>query len=567
MRVAFVTTALLVLTFLSWAWLAPTTVRGPVTYTIVSGTSMEPTIHRGDLAILRGGGPLEVGEVAAYRSTTGRHVLHRVVAASEGAYAFQGDNNYWVDTDRPTDREIVGRLWLRVPRLGESMRWMQTPLHAALVAGGVAMVTGGAMAQPPARHRKWPRRFFHRPGDSRLTMLLLAAAGSPGRVFIGVMLAIVAVAVTAVAGAFLLDPFRSVPVPSAYQQRGEFAYSAESRVPAAADMAHLHDTLEEAQKMAALLQDPTFKAFTEVPVTTGQPLLSMVNPRFDVMFTYDLEPGVVTGVTGSVGLTVIVEDVTGWSRTFPLTPRADFAGNHIEVKVSNLSLQSFMNTVALYQVVTGHTPRYYTASLVADVEVRGRARGDAFVERFGPRMVMRIVPPGEVFPETEETRAFEIPTDPHTGLFSPDPFRPSERGEVIYTRMEPRTVTLLGVTAEVHTLRWASLSVLAAALTAIGAVVWLMYLARQRGEAFTIRARYGPSLVLVDPSQEGHARTPVIKVSTMDDLVRMAHHTGGPVLVELRDGRQVYLVREGEHFYAYEGEPERTRAPRPSQQP
>ena len=50
-------------------------------------------------------------------------------------------------------------------------------------------------------------------------------------------------------------------------------------------------------------------------------------------------------------------------------------------------------------------------------------------------------------------------------------------------------------------------------------------------------------------------------------LIRMAHHSGGPVLVELRDGRQHYMVREGEHFYAYEGEPEPRRAPHADHQP
>ncbi len=121
--------------------------------------------------------------------------------------------------------------------------------------------------------------------------------------------------------------------------------------------------------------------------------------------------------------------------------------------------------------------------------------------------------------------------------------------------------------ADVHTLRWVSLSVLAAALTAIGGVVRLMHLAGQRGEAFAIRARYGPSLVLVDPAGAGHAQTLTIKVSTMDDLMRLAHHSGGPVLVELRADRQVYLVREGEHFYAYVGEPERSHASHADHQP
>lgn len=558
MRVAFVTTALLILTFLSWVWLAPTTVRGNVTYAIVSGASMEPAIHRGDLAVLRRADSLRVGEVAAYHSTAGRHVLHRVVAQEDAGYVFQGDSNYWQDSDRPTDREVVGKLWFQVPRLGWTMRWMQSPAHAALIAGGVVAMTAGGMLQPP--RRKWPRRLFHRPDDSRFTKLLLAAAGSPGRVFVGVMLAFVAVALTVVCGAFLVSPFRSVTAGGRYEHRGEFSYSARSVVPTAEQMAPLHVTREDAEQMAARLQDPRFRTFVEVPVTTGQPLLSMVNPTFDISFRYSFDAGVVSSVTGTVGMAGVVRDVTGWSRTFPLAPRADFAGDQIEVTVSNLSLQSFMSTIHLYEVVTGHTPRYYTAALVVDLEVHGMVDGAPFTDRFQPKMVMRIIPPAEVFPETEETRAFELPGGAAGEGITLDPFQPRKRGEVTYSTWEPRIVTMLGVSADVHTLRWASLSVLAAALTAIGGVVWLMHLAGQRGEAFAIRARYGPSLVLVDPAGVGHAQTPTIKVSTMEDLVRLAHHTGGPVLVELRAGRQVYLVREGEHFYAYVGEAERPHA-------
>lgn len=554
MRTAFVTTALLILGFLSWVWLAPTTVRGSTTYTIISGSSMEPSIHRGDLALIKAAKTFRVGDVAAYNSTTGRHVLHRIVAEEDGRYVFQGDNNYWLDSDRPTEDLIVGRLWVRIPRVGDPMRWMQEPWHAALLAGGVAMVTGGGMVQPP--RRKWPRRFFHRPDDSRLTMLLLGAAGSPGRVVIGVALAIAAVALTLVAGGFLVSPFKSLPTRGAYEHRGEFSYYAKSVVPTVEQMAPLHETHEDAAQMVARLQDPRFRAIAEVPSTTGQPLLSMVNPNFDIAFRYQLDTGAIQDLRGSVVLTAEVRDVTGWTRTFPIAPKADFAGDHIEVSVGNLSLQSFMGTVQLYEVVTGHTPRYYTASLLADVEVRGTVAGKPFTDRFQPKMVMRIVPPSETFPETEETRAFELPGS-QSGIVSVDPFHPQKRGEVTLPTWERRTVTMLGVTADIHTVRWVSLGLLAATLSVVGVVSWLMALAAERGEAFAIRARYGPSLVLVDPADEGHAQTAVIRVSAMDDLMRLAHHSGGPVLVELRGGRQVYMVREGEHFYAYEGEPER----------
>lgn len=247
--------------------------------------------------------------------------------------------------------------------------------------------------------------------------------------------------------------------------------------------------------------------------------------------------------------------MTGWTRTFPLTPRTDFSGNRIEATVSNVDLKSFMTALQVYEAVTGHAPRYYTASFVVDLEVRGTVAGESFTDHFQPRLVMRVILPSEAFPETEETRAFEVPSSVST-TFSTDPFHWHKPGEVTYQSAGRRPVTMLGVSADVYTLRWLSLLTLGAALTPIGGVMWLMQRAGQRGEAFAIRARYGPSLVQVDPADEGHTQTTMIKVSAMDDLVRLSHHTGGPLLVESRDGRRRYMVREGEHFYAYEGKPE-----------
>lgn len=490
MRVAFVTTTLLVLTFLSWVWLAPTTVRGSVTYTTVAGSSMEPYLHRGDLALLRKEKQLQVGDVAAYRSTTGRHVLHRVIAQQGAGYVFQGDNNSWRDTDRPTDNEVVGRLWLRVPRLGEPMRWMQAPAHAALMAGALAAMTAGGMV-PPSR-RKWPRRFFHRPGDNRVTMLLLAAAGPPGRVFIGVMLAIATVALTLVTGAFLVSPFRADPAELGLRHHGTFSYFAPSVTPSLEDLVKFHeehgDTRADVEQMDARLRDPLFRTFLEVPSTTGQPLVTLVNPRFDLSFQYVLESGVAESIHGSTTVSVLLRDVTGWSRTLPLTPRTDFNGNRILVKASNVDLRGFMTSVDLYEAVTGHAPRYYTASFVVDVEIHGTVSGEPFTDVFQPRMVMRVLSPVEAYPETEETRAFELPGGGTTATIYDDPFHTHKAGAVDYEAASPRRVTMLGVSLDVHTLRWLSLTMLGAGLLPIGRTVYLMSLAGRRGEAFIIRA-------------------------------------------------------------------------------
>lgn len=112
---------------------------GDMTYVITSGTSMQPGFQAGDLAVLRSAGDYETGDVAAYYSHEIKQiVMHRVVDDEGGAYRFQGDNNDFVDPDLVTDEQMLGRLVLRVPRVGQLLAWFADPLHLGIAA--VALV-------------------------------------------------------------------------------------------------------------------------------------------------------------------------------------------------------------------------------------------------------------------------------------------------------------------------------------------------------------------------------------------------------------------------------------------
>lgn len=135
---------------------------------IVSGESMEPTLHAGDLVLTVRKRAYEVGDVVAYRIPEGQPgagvlVIHRIVGGSARAgYITQGDNRDGRDPWRPRPSDVVGAKGVSVPRVGLALVYLRTPLGLAALAGIVAglLVLGGSTTNGPqegADARRSPR--------------------------------------------------------------------------------------------------------------------------------------------------------------------------------------------------------------------------------------------------------------------------------------------------------------------------------------------------------------------------------------------------------------------------
>ena len=124
---------------------------GSMTYVITRGVSMQPSFHAGDLAILRTSGTYDVGDVAAYRSDRLKTiVMHRILTKGPAGYTFKGDNNDFVDPDVVTDKQLLGTLVLRLPKVGAGLRWLVDPLHLALGIGGLFLLFSDRRKEDPA---------------------------------------------------------------------------------------------------------------------------------------------------------------------------------------------------------------------------------------------------------------------------------------------------------------------------------------------------------------------------------------------------------------------------------
>ena len=125
-----------------WFTLArPAVFGGPVVTIAVNGHSMDPTYATGDFLLVRAEPHYSVGDIVVYRIPDGNpaseaRVVHRIVGGDASAgWIMQGDNNPSVDPWRPTDESIVGRVWLRVPRIAGVFGHLRRPLVLAVAIG------------------------------------------------------------------------------------------------------------------------------------------------------------------------------------------------------------------------------------------------------------------------------------------------------------------------------------------------------------------------------------------------------------------------------------------------
>ncbi|HZI44689.1 MAG TPA: signal peptidase I [Ilumatobacter sp.] len=128
-----------------FALLGPHSIGGSAGYVLVSGHSMDPTMHTGDLVITRRQARYEVGDVIAFRipkgdAGAGAQVIHRIVGGSAAqGYVTRGDNNDKNDFWRPQPEDIVGKRYVLLPAAGTIVAELRSPVPLALIAAVIAM--------------------------------------------------------------------------------------------------------------------------------------------------------------------------------------------------------------------------------------------------------------------------------------------------------------------------------------------------------------------------------------------------------------------------------------------
>ena len=157
--IRWISIAFVVLLAAGWLlFLRPIGLGGRTAYIVVTGTSMQPMLHTGDLAVVTRRAQYRRGEVITYKIPGGEPgagdmVIHRIVggSGSEAGFRTQGDNRDTADSWHPTNSDVVGALWFHIPHAGAVVAAAHRPPIAAALAGGLTVLLIGTGSQKPRR--------------------------------------------------------------------------------------------------------------------------------------------------------------------------------------------------------------------------------------------------------------------------------------------------------------------------------------------------------------------------------------------------------------------------------
>lgn len=466
---------------------------GALTLVVTHGNSMEPTYRGGDVVVVRHADSYAVGDVAAYRSPMldDQIVLHRIVDSAGDGFVLSGDNNTWLDPERPAADELLGTAWLHVPRLGIPARWLGD--HAPLAAAGAFVLVAGTGTAAGTRRRRTVKEHVRPTPAGRAGGYHQLAAGLlVGLLAFGLLAAVSWTRPATTAG------------PVGFTHEGEFTHTATAS---------------------------TGPVYAAARVRTGQPLFLRLIDDVRVGFSYRFAAEEPTATRGTIGLRARVDNGTGWTRTLEVAAPQPFDGTEADI-AGPLDLDAIRSLVSKVAAATGESGAT-TITLRAQITVEGEVAGEPLEERFSPSLAYQLT-------ETQLRVAAEGDDT--------DSFTAQGAGELQVPGREAAVLSWAGRTMDVATAQWLSL----AAMVACAAGLLVLPVASRRtaglSETERITRRWPDLIVAVDVESMLPAR--VVRMGDMAALVALAQRSDRPVLHDRATG--AFLLDLDGTQYRYE---------------
>lgn len=491
---ALVTLLFLFIVFIFIIAFAPTQFGGAVTYVIVNGNSMEPNFHLGDLVLVRAESTYGVGDAVIYQNAEmGAYVFHRIIDTELDHFILKGDNNSWLDSYQPAQDEIIGKLWVYIPKLGRAIEWVREPLHTSLMVallGGVLM--SGMIVKPSKRKNEGSKPSTNLKGGSEG---LLYATGF-------LTLAFLALGVLSFTRP-MNRPAENIP----YQQEGNFFYSA-AGTPGVYDSDVLH---------------------------SGEPVFPKLTCFLNIGFTYNMIGNGIQGINGNQSMVArIMDEESGWFRTIPLNSAAAFTGNSY-FSMAALDLCQVESLVNLVEQEAGLHSGTYTLEIISNVALTATIAGEQISDTFNPKLVFKY-----------DKVHFYLAA----GESQQDPLHSSKQSMASGSDTQVNAISLLGLKPPVWAVRFISLLGFGFALFGFAFAGRNLYRAANQSQEALIRFKYGS--MLVDVYEQNIAPSAsVIDVATIDDLARLAERQGTMILHMTQNFLHYYLVQESGTTYRY----------------
>ncbi|MGE3075394.1 MAG: signal peptidase I [Dehalococcoidia bacterium] len=490
----------------AWILFAPPQLGGQTSYVIVNGNSMEPGMHRGDLAIVRKTSDYEVGDVVTYRHPEIGPVIHRIIERDGSHYVFQGDHNDFIDSYHPTQQELIGKLWIHIPGVGSWLTRFHNPffmvglLFVAFV--GFGGFTAKAKASRTGRHPNRANQPAPTTGGSPMNQLLRNWQDSVS------ILAATGIAFVVLGWiAFHRPTEHQVPADLPYTQSGTFGYSA---VPADG---RVYDT---------------------GLATSGEPVYRRLSDQVAFTFDYEFTSSAASSTNGSYQMVAELGDQNGWRRTIELTPKTNFTGAEFTAS-GVLNLGEVQSLISILEEQSGVKNDKYSVTIRPEVDVTGSVNGTPFTDSFEPSLPMSL---------DKVQLKMDARSDDKT------PLTPGTDGLVSTLQTRSNMISLLAFSLPVSLARVLSIAVVGLVIAVTG---WLLIAAVRLGKLSRTDVVGGRSfrspLVNVRGGVPGQR---VIDVASLDDLGRIAAKLGAVVLQEVRPGYHAFFVHDMEVTYRYE---------------
>jgi signal peptidase I len=470
---------------LLWVFLAPTKIGGQASYVIIQGHSMEPKFHSGDLALVRKASSYNVGDIVTYwNDSMAAYTIHRIIDIKQDRFILKGDNNSWIDPVYPSQEEIIGKLWIHLPKLGKLMEKLRSPANFALVMGlsGGLLMTG--MVLSSKRNRK--KEFINlNPGGAMAIGLYTL-----GLLFF----------------AFLALSFyafsRPVSISSnnvVYQQEGQFSYSATG----------------------------TPGIYDSNTVQPGEPIFPKLTCILNVGFNYNLLGNQAQAVSGNHQFYArVLDEQSGWSRTIPMSQVMTFNGASF-FNAGTIDLCQVEALVATLERETGLRSNTYVMEVVSAVEITADVAGEAVSDSFVPVLTFKF-----------DEAHFYLDSN----KIDDNVLHTSQSGMSNSPNLQANVLPLLGLNPTVQTVRIISILGLFISLSGLLIVGFYIYQAVQQNQEALIHLKYGTLLVdIYDGAYE--PAPPIIDVTSIDNLAKLAERHNTMILHIPRDFLHDYIVQ------------------------
>jgi hypothetical protein len=482
---------------------------------------MEPNFHFGDLVIVSPSSHYNVGDVVVYQNQAlgGKNVFHRIIELNLDHYILKGDNNAWIDSYQPTGEEVIGKLWLHIPRAGRLMEKVRTPLGMALSAGGLGLFL--AIGFFPERRkgknqmkRKSIRDWITSTSKKIASLLARRSQANPAPrkgpdkpstdsgnssdvlfftlgiiAFSSLILAIVS---------FSRPAFHTVIDNVSYQHLGAFSYST---------------TAPQG-------------VYDSNAVKSGDPIFPKLTCKVDVSFQYVLIAKQVENIAGTYQLTATIADpLSGWKRSIPLQAVTPFSETPSTAN-TELDLCKIASIVQSFEENSAARPGSYELTISPQVSISASIEGRELQDTFYNGFKFRY-----------DHNQFYIINDAENDLFNP-----TESGTLGQERKEANTLSLFGLIMQIPALRIFSLLGLAGALTGMVLLWQAMQKLSEKDRAEFIRVKFGAMLVDVQKTKLGSSKS-LVEVSSIEDLAKLAERHNTMILHETQGISHIYYVQ------------------------